>query len=59
MKDYLTKKGLEFEVKDVHADEAAQSEMMEMGVMSIPITRVDGGPPIVGADFKAIEAALA
>ena len=59
MKEFLTKKGLEFEVKDVHSDANAQSEMMEMGIMSIPITRVDGGSPIVGADFKKIEAALA
>ena len=59
MKEFLTKKGLEFEVKDVHSDSNAQSEMMEMGIMSIPITRVDGGSPIVGADFKKIEAALA
>ena len=59
MKEFLTGKGLEFEVKDVHTDPDAQGEMVEMGIMSIPVTRVDGGDPIVGADFKAIEAALA
>ncbi|MCA8951925.1 MAG: hypothetical protein KDE27_20620 [Planctomycetes bacterium] len=59
MKEFLTKKGLEFDVLDVHSDEAAQNDMIEMGMMSIPVTRVDGGPPIVGANFKAIEAALA
>lgn len=59
MKEFLTKKGLEFETKDVHADPSAQSDMVEMGIMSIPVTRIDGGTPIVGADFKAIEAALA
>lgn len=59
MKEFLTKKGVKFQVKDVHADESAQDEMAEMGLMSIPITRIDGGPPIVGADLKKIEAALA
>ncbi len=59
MKEFLTKKGLEFEVKDVHADPTAQDDMAEMGIMSIPVTRIDAGQPIVGADFKAIEAALA
>ncbi len=59
MKEFLTKKGLQFEVKDVYNDESAQQDMMEMGMMSIPITRVDGGPPIVGADFRQIEQALA
>lgn len=59
MKEFLSQKGLEFETKDVHSDPTAQGDMVEMGVMSIPVTRIDGGPPIVGADFKAIEAALA
>jgi glutaredoxin len=59
VKEFLTKKGVKFQVKDVHADESAQDEMAEMGLMSIPITRIDGGPPIVGADLKKIEAALA
>ena len=58
MKEFLTKKGLEFEVKDVHSDPSAQGDMVEMGIMSIPVTRIDDGDPIVGADFKAIEAAL-
>lgn len=59
MKEFLTGKGLEFETKDVHSDPSAQSEMVEMGIMSIPVTRIDGGDPIIGADLKAIEKALA
>lgn len=59
MKDYLTGKGLEFEVKDIHNDDAARDEMVEMGLMSIPVTVIDGGAPIVGADFKGIDRALA
>ena len=59
MKDYLTGKNLEFEVKDIQSDSKAQDEMAEMGMMSIPVTVVDGGQPIVGADFKQIDAAIA
>jgi glutaredoxin len=59
VKEFLTKKGLKFQVKDVHSDAAAQNEMAEMGMMSIPVTRIDGGTPIVGADLAKIEAALA
>jgi glutaredoxin len=59
VKEFLTKKGVKFEVKDVHNDRGAQDEMVAMGIMSIPVTRIDGGPPIVGADFRKIEAALA
>ena len=58
MKDYLTGKNLEFEVKDIHSDQQAQDEMVEMGMMSIPVTIIGGGDPIVGANFKQIDAAL-
>ena len=58
MKDYLTGKNLEFEVKDIHSDQQAQDEMVEMGMMSIPVTIIGGGAPIVGANFKQIDAAL-
>ncbi|MEM7205094.1 MAG: glutaredoxin family protein [Planctomycetota bacterium] len=59
MKDYLSRKDLEFEVKDIYTDQAAQAEMVEMGFASIPVTKVGDAPPIVGANFKQIEAALA
>jgi len=58
VKDYLTREGLEFEVKDVHQDSQAMSEMVEMGIMSIPVTLVGDAGPIVGADFEKISAAL-
>ena len=50
---------LEFEVKDVYADADAQAEMVNMGMMSIPVTVIDDGPPIVGAALDRIDAALA
>ena len=58
MKNHLTGKGLEFEVKDIHSDADAQAEMVAMGMMAIPVTVIDGGDPIVGANFARIDAAL-
>ena len=58
MKEFLSQKDLEYEVKDIHADEAAQAEMVEMGFMAIPVTVVGDSPPILGANFKQIEEAL-
>ena len=36
----------------------AQTEMVEMGFMSIPVTVIGDAPPILGADFAQIDAAL-
>ena len=58
MKEFLTREGLEFEVKDVHQDPDAMAQMVEMGIMSIPVTIVGDGQPIVGARFDDIKAAL-
>lgn len=59
MKNHLTGKDLEFEVKDIHSDADAQAEMVAMGMMAIPVTVIDDGEPIVGADLARIDAALA
>lgn len=32
--------------------------MIEMGFMSIPVTKIGDSPPILGADFKQIDSAL-
>ena len=58
MKNFLTSEGLEFEVKNVHEDAQAMQEMVGMGIMSIPITIVGDGKPIIGASFDEIKAAL-
>ncbi len=59
MKEFLSQKGLEFEVKDVHNDPVAQDEMVTMGFASIPITVVGDQPPVLGANYQQIESALA
>lgn len=58
MKEFLTQEGLEFEVKDIHSDADAMQEMVSMGIMSIPVTIVGDGEPIVGANFDKIKASL-
>jgi glutaredoxin len=56
---FLRRRGQPFEVRDVYRDPHAQNDLAAMGCPSVPVTRIDGGRPIVGADFKALEAALA
>lgn len=58
MKEFLSQKGLEFEVKDVHNDPVAQEEMVSMGFSAIPITVVGDQPPVLGANYQQIESAL-
>ena len=59
MKGYLSQKGVAFEVRDITADESAQNELVEMGFMAVPVTKIDNQAPILGADFKKIDKALA
>jgi glutaredoxin len=59
VKGFLSQKKLEFEVRDITADESAERELIDMGFTAIPVTLVGDAPPILGADFKAIEKALA
>ncbi|MCG8539311.1 MAG: glutaredoxin family protein [Clostridia bacterium] len=40
-KDYLTEKGLGFEEKNVSKDATARKELMEKGLMGVPIIMVD------------------
>ena len=59
LKDFLKEKGIEFEDKDVSADEEARNEMSEKsGQMGVPVLDING-TVIVGFDQEAIEKALA
>jgi glutaredoxin len=58
VKGFLSKKGVAFEVRDVHEDESAQAELMNLGFTAIPVVVIGKQPPILGADLKKIEAAL-
>ena len=59
MKGYLSQKGVSFEVRDISTDEAAQNELIEMGFHAVPVTKIGNLAPILGADFKKIDQALA
>ena len=59
MKGFLSQKNVQFEVRDITADESAERELLDMGFTAVPVTVVGKAPPILGADFRAIERALA
>jgi glutaredoxin len=59
VKEFLSRQGIDYEVRDVHSDETAQMELMDLGFTAIPVTVINDGQPILGADIKKIEAALA
>ena len=57
-KDYLTKQGVPFEVKDVeHNMQYADESVQKSGQMGIPVIDIDG-KIIVGFDRPRIDAAL-
>ncbi|SMG51045.1 glutaredoxin family protein [Dethiosulfovibrio salsuginis] len=58
VKEYLTDKGVQFDVIDVGADrEAAKKMVAETGQMGVPVIDVDG-KYIVGFDKAALDEAL-
>ncbi len=59
MKGYLSRKNVPFEVRDISSDGSAERELIDMGMMAIPVTVIGDSPPILGADFKRIDQALA
>ena len=48
MKEFLSRNGIEFTVKDIHQDPAAIQDLQRLGVLATPVTVVDGGQPVVG-----------
>jgi glutaredoxin len=57
VKEFLSRSGREFTVKDVEEDPAAFSELVALGVMIIPVTIVDGRI-VRGFDEKALREAI-
>ena len=57
MKEFLSRNGLEFTVKNVDADTDAFNEMVALGLMTIPVTIV-GDVVVRGFDEKKLRAAL-
>ncbi len=48
-KEFLSQKGVEFEERDVSKDEAALEELQKRGLMTTPVTLIDGDA-VVGFD---------
>jgi len=48
-KEFLSQQGIEFEERDVSQDEAALDELQQRGLMTTPVTLIDG-EAVVGFD---------
>ena len=57
MKEFLSRNGFEFEVKNPEDDHDALNEMIALGLMTIPVTIV-GDIVVRGFDEKGLRAAL-
>lgn len=57
MKGFLSRAGVEFEVKDVEEDDRAYDELIALGVRTVPATVIDGRV-LTGFDAEALRAAL-
>jgi len=57
VKEFLSRNGLDFTVKNVDADTDAFNEMVALGLMTIPVTIVDD-IVVRGFDEKKLRAAV-
>ena len=57
VKEFLSTNGVGFEERDVSQDEAALDELQKLGLMTTPVTVVDG-EAVVGFDQKKLRALL-
>jgi glutaredoxin len=58
VKEFLAHQGVSFTVKDIVEDEQALAELGQMGIMSTPVTLIDG-EVVLGFDRRKIEQLLA
>lgn len=57
VKEYLSQKGVEFYNRDVSKDEGAVDELKRMGIMTTPVTTING-QVIVGFDQQKLDKML-
>lgn len=57
VKEYLDKKNVSYEEKNITTDMTARQELMDMGHMGVPVTIIDGDE-IVGFDTNKIDSLL-
>ena len=58
MKEFLSREGHTFEVKNIEEDDAAYEELIALGARAIPVTVVDT-QIVIGFDQAKLRAALA
>jgi glutaredoxin len=56
-KEFLSHKGIQFEERDVSKDELALEELQNRGLMTTPVTLING-EAVVGFDQKKLAALL-
>ena len=52
--DFLSKRGVSFQTRDIINDATAMEELVKIGVMTTPVTVIDG-QVVVGFDRKRLE----
>jgi len=57
VKEFLSQKGVAFVERDVAQDEAALSELEQLGVFTTPVTTIDG-EVVIGFDRERLNALL-
>jgi len=57
VKEFLSQKGVTFVERDVAQDEAALSELEQLGVMTTPVTLIDD-EMVIGFDQERLNALL-
>ena len=57
-KEFLSQKGISLVEKDIDRDSQAMDELVALGVMTTPVTVIDG-EVVVGFDRKRLEELLA
>lgn len=58
MKEFLSREGYGFTVRNVDDDAAAYDDLMSLGLRTVPVT-VIAGTPVAGFDEAALRARLA
>jgi len=56
--EFLSEKGVTFEIKDIINDPTAMAELVEIGHLTTPVTVIDG-EVVVGFNRKKLEELLA
>jgi len=57
VKEFLSRRGIEFVERDVAEDESALSELEKLGIFTTPVTVIDG-EVVIGFDQTRLEALL-